>query len=158
MADPYAVLGLPPGASKADIKAAFRKLAHAHHPDKHANASDGMRQANDATFKALNEAYQLLMDDSLRQRLGQQRGRGGGGFAGSTRGGSSSSGYYGGGAADPFASSYAYHRTGSSGSYRQWPFWGRHGGGGGLGELCGCECCPLVPRQPSQPSHPIAHP
>ena len=32
-ADPYALLGVAPGASKADIKKAFRAKAKAHHPD-----------------------------------------------------------------------------------------------------------------------------
>lgn len=31
--DPYAVLGLQPGATKAEIKKAFRQKAMAHHPD-----------------------------------------------------------------------------------------------------------------------------
>ena len=31
--DPYAVLGLHPGATKAEIKKAFRQKAMAHHPD-----------------------------------------------------------------------------------------------------------------------------
>ncbi len=33
MADPYALLGVSPSASKAEIKAAFRKKALLHHPD-----------------------------------------------------------------------------------------------------------------------------
>jgi len=31
--DPYAVLGVKPGASAAEIKAAYRALVKRHHPD-----------------------------------------------------------------------------------------------------------------------------
>jgi curved DNA-binding protein CbpA len=32
--DPYQILGVPRDASTADIKKAYRKLVHQHHPDK----------------------------------------------------------------------------------------------------------------------------
>lgn len=56
--DYYQVLGVNKGASKDEIKKAFRKLAHQYHPDKPGG--------NDAKFKEVNEAYQVLSDDSKR--------------------------------------------------------------------------------------------
>lgn len=55
--DYYAVLGVPKGASKEEIKKAFHKLAHKYHPDKGGDASK---------FKEINEAYQVLSDDKKR--------------------------------------------------------------------------------------------
>ncbi len=60
MKDYYKTLGIQKGASKDEIKKAFRKLAHEHHPDKN--------QGNDAKFKEINEAYTVLSDDQKRQR------------------------------------------------------------------------------------------
>ena len=53
--DYYNILGVDKKASKEDIKKAFHKLAHKHHPDK--NGGD------DTKFKEANEAYQVLSDD-----------------------------------------------------------------------------------------------
>ena len=39
MSDPYAELGLKRGATDEEIKAAFRRLAHVHHPDKQTTAA-----------------------------------------------------------------------------------------------------------------------
>lgn len=64
--DYYKILGVEKGASKDEIKKAFRTLAHKHHPDK-----DG---GDEAKFKELNEAYQVLSDDTKRaqyDRFGQ---------------------------------------------------------------------------------------
>ncbi len=58
MKDYYKTLGVEKGASKDDIKKAFRKLAHEHHPDKN--------QGQDAKFKEINEAYTVLSDDQKR--------------------------------------------------------------------------------------------
>lgn len=58
--DFYDVLGVPKNASADDIKRAYRKLAHQHHPDK----SGG----DDARFKEINEAYQTLGDQSKREQ------------------------------------------------------------------------------------------
>ena len=58
--DYYKTLGVEKGASKDDIKKAFRKLAHEHHPDKN--------QGQDAKFKEINEAYTVLSDDSKRKQ------------------------------------------------------------------------------------------
>lgn len=54
----YDVLGISKGASKEEIKKAFRKLAHKYHPDK--------KGGDEAAFKDINEAYQVLADDKKR--------------------------------------------------------------------------------------------
>ncbi|HSE34527.1 MAG TPA: molecular chaperone DnaJ [Candidatus Paceibacterota bacterium] len=56
--DYYETLGVARGASKEEIKKAFHKLAHQHHPDK----SGG----DDTRFKEVNEAYQVLSDEKRR--------------------------------------------------------------------------------------------
>lgn len=77
--DYYKVLNVDRSASKDEIKKAFRKLAHEHHPDK---------GGDEAKFKEVNEAYQVLSDDTKRSQYDQfgstfdQQGAGGfGGFS-----------------------------------------------------------------------------
>src|SRR5260221_3487614 len=53
----YELLGIPRGADDAAIKAAYRRLAKEHHPDRHNGCSD-----KEAQFKAINEAYDILKD------------------------------------------------------------------------------------------------
>ena len=61
--DYYKILGVDRGASEEEIKKAFRKLAHQHHPDK---------QGGDAAkFKEINEANQILSDKAKRQQYDQ---------------------------------------------------------------------------------------
>ncbi|MAG12607.1 molecular chaperone DnaJ [bacterium] len=55
----YVVLGVEKNASKEDIKKAFHKLARKYHPD---NKSGG----DENRFKEVNEAYQILSNDSRR--------------------------------------------------------------------------------------------
>ncbi len=54
----YDILGVQKGASKDDIKKAFRKLAHQYHPDKKGGNAD--------KFKEVSEAYGILSDDKKR--------------------------------------------------------------------------------------------
>ncbi len=61
--DYYDVLGVSKGASADEIKKAFRKKAIEHHPDKEGG--------NEAKFKEVNEAYEVLKDNSKRQRYDQ---------------------------------------------------------------------------------------
>jgi DnaJ-class molecular chaperone len=63
-ADPYASLGLTKSATAAEIKAAYRKLARAHHPDLHPDDKGA-----EARFKALSAAYDLLKDPATRARF-----------------------------------------------------------------------------------------
>src|SRR3989338_2451704 len=58
MNDYYDILGVARNATKDDIKKAYRKLAHKHHPDK--------TKGDDKKFKELNEAYEVLYDDKKR--------------------------------------------------------------------------------------------
>lgn len=60
--DYYELLGIKRGASAAEIKAAYRKLARKFHPD--VNKSKEAEQK----FKDLNEAYEVLSDKEKRQR------------------------------------------------------------------------------------------
>ena len=60
--DYYAALGVPPGATTAQIKKAYRKLARRHHPD--TNPGDPGAATR---FKTITEAYEVLADPARRK-------------------------------------------------------------------------------------------
>src|SRR5205809_290085 len=61
--DYYEVLGVGKNASADEIKKAFRRKAVELHPDKEGG--------DEAKFKELNEAYEVLKDGAKRQRYDQ---------------------------------------------------------------------------------------
>lgn len=63
MNDPYQVLGIPRTATAAEVKQAYRRLAKKLHPD----LQQGNR-ANEARFKEVTAAYDLLSDAEKRAR------------------------------------------------------------------------------------------
>lgn len=70
--DYYAILGVPQGASTRQIKAAYRRLAFQHHPDRNRDTP-----GSSETMKRINEAYAVLSSpdkrreyDGLRQQFG----------------------------------------------------------------------------------------
>lgn len=75
--DLYQVLGVPRDASPDEIKRAFRRLSHQHHPDKGGEAKK---------FQEINRAYQILSDPQKRSQydqfghVGGPNGPGGPGF------------------------------------------------------------------------------
>lgn len=75
---PYAVLGVPPNASDAEIKARYRELAREHHPD--LLVSKGMPEeflkASGRRLAAINAAYEAILAERAprtQQRLEQAR-------------------------------------------------------------------------------------
>lgn len=59
--DPYKILGIEPGASEKEVKAAFKKLAKKHHPDV---------GGDEAKFKEINAAYSMLTDKNSQSHQG----------------------------------------------------------------------------------------
>ena len=61
----YQILGVDRKATDADIKRAYRKLAGKHHPDRGGNADE---------FKEVQEAYDILSDQSARAQYDNPQG------------------------------------------------------------------------------------
>lgn len=79
--DYYETLGLQKGASRDEVKKAFRKLAAKYHPDK--------KTGDEAKFKEISEAYAVLGDekrkaeyDTYGHSFNSANGAQGGGFGG----------------------------------------------------------------------------
>lgn len=64
--DYYEVLGLQKGATEAEIKSAYRKLAKKYHPDLNPDNPEA-----EAKFKEVNEANDILSDPDKRARYDQ---------------------------------------------------------------------------------------
>jgi molecular chaperone DnaJ len=62
----YDILGVTRSASEKDIKQAYRKLARKYHPDLNPG-----NKASEATFKEINQAYEVLSDKDKRQKYDQ---------------------------------------------------------------------------------------
>ena len=116
--DYYKVLGVPRNATKEDIKKAYRKLAHQYHPDK---------GGDEALFKEVSEAYQVLSNDQKRAQYDQfgrvfeggQAGPGKGGFGFEWPGGFHFDGDFGGGAEFDFSDVFEDFLSGFGGGVRQ---------------------------------------
>ncbi|MEL7648220.1 MAG: DnaJ domain-containing protein [Sedimentibacter sp.] len=84
MKDPYEVLGLSRGASKDEVKSAYRKLAKKYHPDM--NVNNPLQDLAEEKFKEIQWAYDEIMNGSAS----------GSGYSSGSGSGYSSSDYSGG--------------------------------------------------------------
>lgn len=91
--DYYEVLGVGKSASADEIKKAFRKAAIEHHPD---------RGGDEAKFKEVNEAYEVLSNTDKRKRYDQFGHAGVGGATGGGAGGFGGFNGFGGGQGQEF--------------------------------------------------------
>ena len=69
MKDHYAALGVSSAATLAEIKKAFRQQAALHHPDRSSAAGAAAR------FRSVQEAYEILADDTRRAAYDNNRKR-----------------------------------------------------------------------------------
>ncbi len=142
MRDPYQVLGVGRGATDAEIKKAYRKLAKENHPDSNADNPAKLER-----FKEANSAYELLSDPEKKPRFDRGEidadGNPTSPFGGGFRGGGARPG------PDPFARSAGRGNTGGGAGGFEFggggaedlfselfggrsPFGGSGGGGGGF--------------------------
>lgn len=84
MKDPYEVLGLSRGASKDEVKSAYRRLAKKYHPDM--NVNNPLQDLAEEKFKEIQWAYDEIMNGSAS----------GSGYSSGSGSGYSSSDYSGG--------------------------------------------------------------
>lgn len=62
MRNPYEVLGIKEGASKEEIKKAYKELVKKYHPDQYGN--NPLRDLAEEKLREINEAYDILMNNS----------------------------------------------------------------------------------------------
>jgi curved DNA-binding protein CbpA len=67
MLDPYATLGIPAGASRAEAARAHRRLAKRFHPDVNHGPAAAER------MRRINEAWRILSDPARRSRYDDER-------------------------------------------------------------------------------------
>jgi curved DNA-binding protein CbpA len=70
--DPYTVLGVKPGASDAELRAAYRRLVQLHHPDHNNGSPEAARR-----FEEVQEAYASIQAMRRRTPVGGTGGAGG---------------------------------------------------------------------------------
>lgn len=124
MADPYTTLGVARGATEADIKKAYRKLAKELHPDKNKDNPKATER-----FSTVTQAYDLLSDKDKRARFDRGEIDGDGNPA-------APFGYGGGGQPGGFrgqSGGFQPQQGGDFGDIFEGLFGGRRGGAGGFG-------------------------
>lgn len=118
--DYYKILGVGEGASAAEIKKAYRKLAREYHPDRNPD-----KPGAEERFKEIQEAYDVLSDEQKRKEYDQRRKNPFGGF-GDGFGGGGGGRYY-------RAPDGTYVRFEGTGAGEE--VFGGAAGGGGFGDL-----------------------
>ena len=59
----YELLGLTKGASVAELKKAYRKLALTHHPDRVSHLGEEYKKIAEEKFKKISEAHQIILKE-----------------------------------------------------------------------------------------------
>ncbi|GAB7354212.1 hypothetical protein MBLNU459_g4757t1 [Dothideomycetes sp. NU459] len=125
--DLYEVLDIERGSTKVEIKKAYHKAARTSHPDK---VPPEEREAADAKFKTVQQAYEILSDDQTRELYDQH------GMAAFEKGGA---GGFPGGAGGPDLDDILAQMFGGMGGMPGMGGMGGMGGGGfeGMGGMGG---------------------